>query len=797
MWGIMAAKRRSLPPLSEPRYEPRDVPRAVRDLTGSVMTRIRNRQCWLDSLAECLLVCNESARRFDGTVHARAPGTGGKPLSLEYLADRLDTDGTDIVHTALVLAYRGTNVACVRACVWYLISRSVGGWVPGADPLFGYTVRTDDAERRLQGFLTVTTFTTWQHWFKWDSITPQAHVLYDSDDEAPDDDDAEVTRLQWHKRRLVDGEGVLAAELNAQIHCGDPTGEGVIWPHLAEISLLGALGCGGTLVRTALRELEQGDNQYTHIVLQAAENSVAFYEKMGFVRVGAVAKYSSSSCAPGTQTPDTPPRDGHSSGSPPPPHEVVNPFRYYTVNAPEAEGETPHTIARDHGVETFDLLFLNRGARPDLSAQTLLRPGEQLRIPLPPPSTGGASLAAFNPWYRVQLRSETPKHIARKLSVSVRALVRLNRTRYPDLVSTSRLMAGTKLRVPRQEQEEIELDGAVPYRHWTFANDSVSSTPASCMMARRLSKKPKPSAAPAEAPHATTMRAELPRAACQDGTAAEMRVAEDGDDDQAAWTTDGVANASQQPSLLHKVVELLPKASGGATAAAAAAGRKKKQRKRAAPPESPEYYYVVTHVRDMHWCHGVRLHQKGTFSRGAHAGQPRWVVATAGGNAGAGAGARTGGSGPTGEAWLDASGDRCRTVPHMEVSRGGVLMKRAWCITDNAAAAETTAGKKRRRAADGGSSDRHSKTTKRGARGATLSSDGGSTEMVARRQDAHKELVTAAGGGSVGAAQLMAQQVDKPPKGPSAGRAKKPWRCECIGCPTHSNCDWLGCFCGV
>jgi hypothetical protein len=89
----MAVKRRTLPPLAEPGYDGRDVPRARKDLRGSMITRVSNRQMWLTSLSECLMVCNESAYRFEQTGHLRAPGTSGKPLSLEYIADRLDTDG--------------------------------------------------------------------------------------------------------------------------------------------------------------------------------------------------------------------------------------------------------------------------------------------------------------------------------------------------------------------------------------------------------------------------------------------------------------------------------------------------------------------------------------------------------------------------------------------------------------------------------------------------------------------------------------------------------------------------------
>jgi predicted GNAT family N-acyltransferase len=40
-----------------------------------------------------------------------------------------------------------------------------------------------------------------------------------------------------------------------------------------------------------LEELEKPSSPYDHVVLQASENSVGFYEHHGFVRVGAIARY--------------------------------------------------------------------------------------------------------------------------------------------------------------------------------------------------------------------------------------------------------------------------------------------------------------------------------------------------------------------------------------------------------------------------------------------------------------------------------------------------------------------------
>ena len=43
--------------------------------------------------------------------------------------------------------------------------------------------------------------------------------------------------------RILD-DGQLARELQQQIYQGDPEDGGVVWPRIAEISLLGGIGCG-------------------------------------------------------------------------------------------------------------------------------------------------------------------------------------------------------------------------------------------------------------------------------------------------------------------------------------------------------------------------------------------------------------------------------------------------------------------------------------------------------------------------------------------------------------------------
>ena len=223
-----------MPKLRMPCYDLDDVPACSRDLSTSVVVRIKSREDWMASLSEMLLLCNEAAARRlakYGLQKRNSDGTQTKPLGLEYMADRLDTD----------------------------------------DPLEGFQVRS--SEGWLQGFITTTTFTVWQRAFRWDSFAPESGIA-----------DEDLSECKW------DRDNALARALEQQSRDGDPDAEGIIWPKVAEISLLGGLGCGTWLIRLVLEELER-DGRYEFVVVQATDNSVAFYESFGFIRVGAVAKY--------------------------------------------------------------------------------------------------------------------------------------------------------------------------------------------------------------------------------------------------------------------------------------------------------------------------------------------------------------------------------------------------------------------------------------------------------------------------------------------------------------------------
>jgi ribosomal protein S18 acetylase RimI-like enzyme len=56
--------------------------------------------------------------------------------------------------------------------------------------------------------------------------------------------------------------------------------------------LLGGLGCGRFLAEACIEHLSTLDSTYDYVTLQATDNSISFYESLGFKRVGAVARYS-------------------------------------------------------------------------------------------------------------------------------------------------------------------------------------------------------------------------------------------------------------------------------------------------------------------------------------------------------------------------------------------------------------------------------------------------------------------------------------------------------------------------
>lgn len=204
----------------------------------SVIWAPKSRLDWEDSIDEMVATCTAAAwhKHISLPHKIRRKAEFNTPISRIYIQDRIQIDDP----------LRG-----------YQIRHKTGGW--------------------LQGFVMMTNFTTWTHYFKWDSHHAANGIDHD------------------HKKcqgvnANVNDDGIFAKELEGQVRSGDPLDEGVVWPTIAEISLVGALGCGEYLLQMALDDISRR-GCYEYVVLEATETSRPFYEKFGFVRVGAVCKY--------------------------------------------------------------------------------------------------------------------------------------------------------------------------------------------------------------------------------------------------------------------------------------------------------------------------------------------------------------------------------------------------------------------------------------------------------------------------------------------------------------------------
>jgi len=474
MEGAVALSARfAAKPLEQPKYSIRDVPKCSKDLSGSILQEITDRDMFTKSMAEMVLLCNEVTRRRDKTKPARKQENlkkTTKPLSLEYMADSLDVD----------------------------------------DPLFGFIVRTKrlpsnpnlSQEQRLkfqegmmQGFITVTTFTNYQRTFRWDSMHDSAFSY----------DEPDIAEQMASRRRKVDFDGSLSAEMQNTVRCGDVWNEGVVFPHIAEISLLGGLGCGRTLVSLAIERLEGmqsiGNRNYDYVALQATKNSVQFYETMGFVRVGAITtdenfdkkqKAKEKENSSGTENDESEKDSSEPKGSES--DESVFVSKPTTQITTTKMGQTPLSLSKQYNVNVWDIIFLNRFTYPTIEPRSWLKKGIQLVCP-DPIKFDGISNASHNKkaaikssatqWY-LAANNETPKQIAEKINVPCKCLIAANRERFQDLAPNSRLMPRTRIQVSNLSTHH---DNHVPYCHWTFPDDDFESNEPSYMMARRLNRR--------------------------------------------------------------------------------------------------------------------------------------------------------------------------------------------------------------------------------------------------------------------------------------------------------------------
>ena len=222
---------------------------------------------WEDSVSEMTAVCASAAHRrylqhlpLDSSNSPSNQKPFHAPLSREYIRDRVDID----------------------------------------DPLKGFQLRHKSGGW-LQGFILWTTFTTWTHDFQWNSQHPASGFATATAEAVEPTSSSSPPVAVLATGTAVDADGRLAAQLESQERSGNPHENGIVFPSIAEIALVGGLGCGEYLLRLALDDI-QAAGTYRYVVLQATDQSKSFYEKYGFVRVGAVCRYRLSGSGGGLDT---------------------------------------------------------------------------------------------------------------------------------------------------------------------------------------------------------------------------------------------------------------------------------------------------------------------------------------------------------------------------------------------------------------------------------------------------------------------------------------------------------------
>jgi hypothetical protein len=242
-------------------------------LQGSVLWIPSSRQEWDDCVSEMKAVCTSAAfRRWSkGVINDYERSVS----NIHYSSN--NNDG----HTTNTSSSSPHSSTTMKSFQPPLSQAFIKDRVQIDDPLRGYQIRHAKGGW-LQGFLVWTSFTVWTQDFQWDSNHPSSGLLHQD--------------IKSDGRSFAEDDGTLSRELQALPRGEqDPLDGGIVMKQVAEISLLGGLGCGELLLCKAIEDIRKSKSNdgcnYKYVVLQATEGSRSFYEKMGFVRVGAVCRY--------------------------------------------------------------------------------------------------------------------------------------------------------------------------------------------------------------------------------------------------------------------------------------------------------------------------------------------------------------------------------------------------------------------------------------------------------------------------------------------------------------------------
>jgi hypothetical protein len=212
---------------------------------------------------------------------------------------------------------------------------------------------------------------------------------------------------------------------------------------------------------------------YDYVVLQATDNSISFYESMGFVRVGAVMLDETDGKPCARKSVNEEPEE--------------NPFvTSKVVSYNVTHGETLTRIAAKFGVDVWDIIFLNQdilgeaqpSSKPKLNTLLLIPGKEALDNDIAVPT-------GLIQWH-VAKENDTPRTIAKTFNVSCHDIVYGNKGRLPGLISSSRLKEGTRIKVSHFDIPENEFRA---YAHWSFPDSKYEDPEPSYMMVRKLNRR--------------------------------------------------------------------------------------------------------------------------------------------------------------------------------------------------------------------------------------------------------------------------------------------------------------------
>ena len=244
------------------------------------------------------------------------------------------------------------------------------------------------------------------------------------------------------------------------------------------------------MISLVLEDLEcrkaDGKANYDFVVLQATDNSIPFYESMGFVRVGTVMRIDVERKQSTTETNGE--SDERALKESPSMTEIVSgDITTYTI---QKAGESIYDIAKKVKADAWDIVFLNQHLANPITPTTKFYKGTSLYVPerkkLDGKVNGPAADESADFVWHIAKENDTPRTIAKKYNVNSLDVVLANNRRHPELISGSRLKEGTRIRV---SHFHIPDNDYKPYSHWSFPDDDFEDGEPSYMMVKKLNRR--------------------------------------------------------------------------------------------------------------------------------------------------------------------------------------------------------------------------------------------------------------------------------------------------------------------